>query len=50
VLRRVSWSAVAALTFIVLALVAAMLREQALTIAFGFGAVTWAILSLKEQT
>jgi len=48
VLGRVSWAAVAALTFIVLALVAATLREQALTIAFGLGAITWAILSLKQ--
>jgi hypothetical protein len=46
----VSWSAVAAVLFTALSLVAAMLQEQALTIAFGFGAVTWAILSLKDQT
>jgi len=50
VVQRISWAAVAALLFIVLTLVAAMLERQALTIALGFGAVTWAILSLKEQT
>jgi len=47
---RISWAAVAALVFLVLSLVAAMIEEPSLTIAFGFGAVTWAILSLKERT
>jgi len=41
---------VGALLYSVIAIVCAAYDRQALTIAFGLGAITWAILSLKEQT
>jgi len=44
----VSWAAVGAVLFSVLAIVCAAYDRQALTIAFGLGAITWAILSLKQ--
>jgi hypothetical protein len=46
----VSWAAVLAGVLTVLAMTAALLREQALVLAFGLSAVTWAILSLKDRT
>jgi len=50
VFKRVEWGAVAALVFIVLALVSAMLDRDTLAITFALCSITWAILSLKEQT
>lgn len=49
-LRRVSWSAVAAVVFIVLAFVSVELGEDTYALVFALGSITWAILSLKEQT
>jgi hypothetical protein len=50
VIQRVSWAAVLAGLLTILSIAAAVLREQALVLAFGLSAVTWAILSLKDRT
>jgi len=50
VLSRVSWAAVAALVFLILAFVSVALSEEGYAEVFALGAIAWAILSLKEQT
>ena len=49
-LKRVSWSAVATIVFMLLAITAALVEEDVLAITFALGAIAWAILSLKERT
>lgn len=49
-LRRVSWGAVAALLFLVLAVVSAEVDHDVLAVVFALGSITWAVLSLKERT
>jgi hypothetical protein len=48
-IKRVSWSAIVAVLLSNFAIAFAVAGEQALALAFGLGAVTWAILSLKEK-
>jgi hypothetical protein len=50
VLKRVSWSAVAALVFVVLAFVSAAVDDVVFAITFALCSITWAVLSLKERT
>jgi hypothetical protein len=50
VLRRVSWSAVATIVFMLLAITSGALEEPTLAYTFAICAVAWAILSLKERT
>lgn len=47
---RIAWSAVAAVVFILLAFVSALLEEDTYAIVFALCSITWAVLSLKEQT
>jgi len=46
--HRVSWSAVLAVIFLAAALVSVALEERTMATVCALGAVTWAILSLKE--
>jgi hypothetical protein len=50
VFQRVSWTAVGALVFVILALVSAALDETVFAVTFALGSITWAILSLKDET
>jgi hypothetical protein len=49
-LQRVSWSAVATIVFMLLAITSAAVQESTFAITFALCAVAWAILSLKDQT
>jgi hypothetical protein len=50
VINRVSWAAVAALAFVILALTSAALEQDVFAATFALCSITWAILSLKEKT
>lgn len=49
-LQRVSWAAILAFLLTLLALTAAILDEGVMALTCALCAITWAILSLKEQT
>jgi|1185.fasta_scaffold598407_2 hypothetical protein len=49
-LKRVSWSAVATIVFMLLAIGSAGLRESTFAVTFALCAIAWAVLSLKERT
>ena len=49
-MRRVSWSAVATLVFMILAFTSAISDETTLAYTFALCSIAWAVLSLKERT
>jgi hypothetical protein len=49
-LKRVSWSAVATLVFMLLAIGSAALKEPTFAVVFALCSIAWAVLSLKERS